>query len=182
MPQHSNSDLQKHIESDSSLISKMAELTQQLQTQLFSDFQTDMGVPVPTALEASVRQVEYTMVYSTDPILSEYMSGAKTLLDGVFEQDWPKVADTALDVVQTLLNNVVGSSTIQTGANNQSLKIPANQQHTDIIAAAFTEVEECSAQDWATQTNFYLAYYAFVVWQPTEEHLAAIAKAKPALT
>ncbi|MFP5394495.1 MAG: hypothetical protein ACLGI6_23910, partial [Gammaproteobacteria bacterium] len=42
-------------------------------------------------------ELEYSMVYSTDPIIDEYMNGAKTLLDGVFSQNWPDVADKALD-------------------------------------------------------------------------------------
>jgi len=174
MPSHSNSDLQKHIEDNSTLISKMETLTQQLQAQLFHDFETDMGVPVPSAVEAEVRQVEYSMVYSTDPIIDEYMTGAKTLLDGVFSQNWPEVANKALDVVQVLLNKVIGSSSIQTGASNQSMIIPPAAGHGKLVSAAFSEVEECSAQDWLTQTNFYVCYYVFAVWEPPAEHLDTI--------
>lgn len=181
MPSHSNSNLKKHIESNSQLLDEMQALTQKLQTQILGDFQADMGIPVPNAVEADVRQLEYSMVYSTDPIIEEYMSGAKTLLDGVFAEDWPAVANKALDVVQTLLGNIVGTSTIQTGASNQSIRIPATDDHGVIISAAFTEVEECTAKDWLTETNFYVAFYLFVVWQPSTEHLEVIQKASPAL-
>jgi hypothetical protein len=176
-----NSNLKQHIQDNSTLLANLEQLTQQLQTQTLSDFQAGMGIPIPDVTEAEVRQLEYTMVYSTDPIIQEYMTGAKTLLDGVFSQNWPDVADTALDVVQTLLNNVIGSDTIQTGASNQSIRIPAGNGHGDFVSAAFTEVEECSAKDWKTETNFYVAFYVFVVWEPSEANMAAIERSVPAL-
>lgn len=184
MSSHSNAEIKKHIDSNSDLIEKMSGLTKQLQGQLLGDFEATMGIPLPSAVEADVRELEYNMVYSTDPIIHEYMSGAKTLLDGAIAEDWPAVANKALDVVQVLLENVVGSSSIQTGAKSESMKIRADGkdgEHGVYISAAFTQIEECSAKDWLTETNFYVAFYAFVLWQPTPEHLDAIERNVPAL-
>jgi len=178
MSSHSNQDLQKAIDSNSTLLTKMGALTQQLQTQLLADFEADMGVPVPSAVEAPVRQFEYSMVYSTDPIIQGYMSGAKTLLDGVFSENWPDVADKALDVVQVLLSNIITSQGIQTGASSQSMIVPPNDKHGKLVCAAFTEIQECSATDWATQTNFYVAYYVYAVWEPEAAKMAMIERSK----
>ena len=176
-----NSGLQKHIDSNSELIAKMSGLTKQLQTQVLGDFESTMGIPLPSAVEAEVRELQYSMVYSSDPIIHEYMSGAKTLLDGAIAEDWPAVANKALDVVQVLLDGLVGSASIQTGAKSEAIKIHADASHPDFISAAFTQVEECSGKDWLTETNFYVAFYVFVLWQPTPTHLDAIEKNVPAL-
>ena len=181
MPSHSNSNLTKHIQNSSDLLAKMGALTTQLQADVEASFERTMGVPVPSAVDADVRQVEYSMVYSTDPIISDYMSGAKTLLDGVFGSSAPDVANAALDTVQTLLGNIIGSASIQTGGNSQSMRIRPSGSHGAVISAAFTQVEECSAKDWETQTNFYVAYYVYVVWEPSAQTLAVIEKSEPAL-
>lgn len=176
MGNHSNQQLQQHVDSNSDLVAKMNSLTEQLQTNLLANFQGTMGVPLPSALQANVRQFTYDMVYSTDPIIDEYMSGAKTLLDAAFSGNEVAIADKALDVVQVLLNNVVGGSSIQTGGNSQS-EILTDKDGKKVVSAAFTEVQLCDAQDWLTQTNFYLNYYIFVVWYPTDEDVAKIAGA-----
>jgi len=81
--------------------------------------------------------------------------------------------------VGVLLNNVLGRASIQTGASHQSMKIHEKAQ--TYISGAFSEVEECRAKDWATETNFYVSFYAFVVWQPSGEALDTITRTRPAL-
>jgi hypothetical protein len=175
-----NESIKRHIDSNSELLDKMSKLTKQLQTELFNSFETDMGIPLPTVAEAQVRQLEYTMVYSSDPVAGNLMSGAKTLLDGALLGDWPDVASKALDTVQTIVNKIVGAATIQVGGNNESMKIKSQKGDT-FISAAYTEVQECAAQEWATDVNFYVSFYVFVVWTPSAHQLAAIAKKKPHL-
>src|SRR5262245_9938426 len=148
------------------LITKMDGLTQQMEQQLINHFETSMGVPLPTAVQAEVRELTYAMVYSTDPIVDHYMNGALQILNAAFTGDEAAVATKALNVVGVLLNNIVGGGKVQTGFNGQSIRIP--QGGKTYISAAYTLVSECSAQDWATQTNFYVSYYAFVVWQPSD--------------
>lgn len=177
MPGHSNQEIKKHIDDNSVLLEKMSALTARLQTQIMTDFHTDMGVALPSAVEADVRELEYSMVYSSDPITDEYMNGAKTLLDGAFSGDWIAVANKALDVVQVLIGKVVGSTSIQTGAHSNSMKIRTSDSV--FVSAAFTQIEECKSQDWLVETNFYVSFYIFVVWQPTQEHLDAIDASAP---
>ncbi|HXX83503.1 MAG TPA: hypothetical protein VEN29_05925 [Casimicrobiaceae bacterium] len=88
-----NTDIQRHIDSNSELLAKMQNLTQQLQAQLLIDFENGMGVPLPTIAQADVRELQYSMVYSTDPIVDHYMNGAKQLLDAAFSQDMVAVAN-----------------------------------------------------------------------------------------
>jgi len=184
MGSHSNSDLNKHIQDNSQLLAKMTSLTNQLQTDLLLNFQTTAGVPFPSVVEAHVRQLQYDMVYSTDPITDEYMSGAKTLLDAAFGGDEVDIANKALDVVQVLLNNIVGSGSIQTGGTNQSEMLTHKDKagkETEYVCCAFAQTEECNAQDWLTQTNFYVSYYAYVVFIPSEIQLATIKQKMPEL-
>lgn len=172
MSGHSNDDIKKHIDDNGTLLQKMQALAGELQTELLHNFESLMGVPLPNVIQAEVRQLEYAMVYSSDPITDEYMSGAKTLLDGAFGGDLVDVANKALDVVQTLLSNIVGKSTIQTGGSNQSMRIVKGSRH--FVSASFAQTEECSSQDWLTQTNFYVSFYTFVVWEPDEKSLETI--------
>ncbi len=177
MCNNSNKQLKTTIDDNANLLAKMENLTAQLQTSLMADFQTVMGVPLPDVARATVRQVTYDMVYSTDPIADQYISAAKTLLDSSFQGDQADIANKALDVVQVLIDNIVGSSSIQTGGNGESIQITPNNGKGKYLSAAFTQIQECSAQDWSTQTNFYVAYYVFVVWQPTADNLEAYSRA-----
>ncbi|OON67519.1 hypothetical protein [Hymenobacter sp. CRA2] len=138
---------------------------------------TWVGVALPNAVVADVRVVQFDMVYSTDPIANEYTEGAQLLLQSAFDGDKQKVATDALDVVTTVLNNIIGSGSVQTGAQFESTKTPVpnadgSGQTTTYVSACYSVVEEASAQDWATQENFYVSYYALVVWAPGEEDLA----------
>lgn len=179
MPHHSNPKIKKHIESSSKLIEQMDALTAQLLKQLVANFESNLGVPLPNAIEADVRVLQYDMVYSTDPIFNEYKDGAQSLLQGILEEDWPKLVLSSLDVVTNVINGIIGSGSVQTGAHIDSAKTTEKNEENPLqqktfVMACLAIVEEASAKDWATEENFYVSYYTLVVWSPKEEHLDLI--------
>src|SRR5262249_59795746 len=105
-----NKEIQKHIESNPELLAKLKGLTQQLRSDLLRDFEVGMGIPMPTAAQADIRQLNYAMVYGSDPIFDHYMNVAKQLLDAKFSGDLLEVADKVLNVVRALLNKVVSAA------------------------------------------------------------------------
>jgi hypothetical protein len=167
-----NRSLKHQVQDNSQLVDKLNQLTQQLEQNLFQDFANTIGVPIPDATVADVRQVQYDMVYSTDPIINEYVTAAQDLLNDALSES-PDVVNKATNLVGVVLNNIVGSGSIQIGGNGDSTKITGDDGKT-YICAVYTETDMCDAKDWKTQENFYLSYYAFVVWEPTEDDLAKI--------
>ncbi len=179
MPSHTNKQIKKHIESSSALTTKMDALTAQLLKTLVANFKSNLGVSLPNAIEANVRVLQYDMVYSTDPLFDEYKNGADTLLQGILEENWPKVVLSAMDVVTNVINTIIGSGTVQTGAHIDSAKYTEKDAENPLkektfVMACLAIVEEASAKDWATAENFYVSYYALVVWTPKEADQALI--------
>lgn len=179
MPTHSNPAITKHIESSSDLIKKMDALTAQLLQNVKDNFNSNFGIPLPTTLESFVRVVQYDMVYATDPILEEYTEGTQKVLQNVFDADWPQVASSSLSVVTNVVQGIIGSGSIQTGTHANSIQLPQKNKNNPLeektfVTACLAIVEEAAAKDWATAEDFYVSYYAFVVWVPKEEHLTLI--------
>jgi hypothetical protein len=179
MSNHTNSSIKKHIESNAQLIAKLNALQKQMFSHLVESFSENFGVKIPDASEAVVRVLQFDLVYSSDPIVSEYSAGAQQLLNSALEEDWPKVADNSLTLVEVVLNNVVGKTSINIGVNSESAKyteVDAEDpnQATTFICACMTVVQECSAKDWETSTNFYASYYVLAVWVPAQEAMANV--------
>lgn len=168
MSGHSNHTIQKHIESSQELLKKLNDLKSELSSNIMSQFQTDMGVPFPNIKEADVRILDYALVYSSDPNIDEYVTGAKGVLDAAIGEDYPAIANKALDIVSVVARQVIGSGNIGIGLASDSAKIH-DKGGKVFISACYSLVEQCSASNWATQTDFYISHYLFVVWEPNAQ-------------
>ncbi len=180
MGHHTNKEIKKHIESSDELVQKLNGLTDKLQQSLFTDFKNNMGVPLPNAIEANVRVLQYDMVYAVDSTFEEYQNGARNLLQGIMSEDWSKVVLDALDVVANVVSAIKGSGTIQTGAHSSSAKRTYTNENNPLeektfVMACLAIVSECTQKQWLTEEDFYVSYYTLVVWSPTEEDMALIA-------
>lgn len=164
MGSHSNPEIEKHIDSTQDLVQKMNELKHSLSQNVLAQFQEDMGVPFPSIVEADVRIFDFSLVYSTDPKIDEYVTGAKGVLDAGLAADFPAVANKALDLVSVVAHGLIGSGGVGIGVKSDSAKIFDKDR--TFISACYSLVEECSSRDWATAEDFYIANYMFVVWEP----------------
>ena len=160
MPSHSNKKIKKHVEDSKELVDKMQKLTSTLQETLQKNFEDSMGVPLPTIMGAIVRQTDTAMVYSTDPSVDEYINGARKLLGAALGGEKLEIINGMLDIVDVVATKIIGKGDVKTGIHSTSARTG------DYITAAFSVVQMATAKDWATEANFFVSYYAFVVFQP----------------
>ncbi|MEG4225434.1 hypothetical protein QUA35_05475 [Microcoleus sp. N9_B2] len=168
MSNHSNPEISKHIQSSEELVKKMAHLTDILLQDNNTNFKTITGVELPSAVEARVRKVDISMVYSVDPKVDEYVMGAKSILDAAFKGNESEVIDKSLNLVGDIAKSIIGSGTIQTGIHGDSALING-----EYLAVCTSVIEVCEAKEWDTDTNFYVAAYTFVVFQPKKQMLSS---------
>jgi hypothetical protein len=178
MSGHSNPEIQKHVDSTADLVKQMNDLKNSLTENLLNQFHKDMGVPLPNVSEADVRILDYSLVYSTDPRVDEYVTGAKNILDAALAGDYPAIANKALNLVSTVATGVVGSGSVGIGLKSDSAKFFDRETKKIFISACYSLIEECSAKEWATEQNFYIAHYIFVVWEPQEHVVSAVTAAR----
>jgi hypothetical protein len=160
MSAHSNKKLVQHIESSTELLQKMHVTTEQLQTRLMSSFKTNFGLDLPCLALTRVRQIDISMCYSNDAKVDEYIDGARTLLKAGIGGDKLQIIDSALDFVSVLARKIIGSAGIQIGVHS------TGGYAGDYLTACLSVVEQAKAADWATETNFFVASFALVVWKP----------------
>jgi hypothetical protein len=172
VPNHTE-EIKKHVDNSATLVQKMHELTAILMKDLLANFQNSFGVPLPDAVHCEVRRLNYDMVLSTEPLTDQYINAAKQLMNAAFSEDEALVVTKALDVVGSLLSGIVGSGSVQTGGKANSARIHAKNGKIYVTAIA-TQTEMCSAKDFLTETNFYVAYYAFAIWQPSLDAINSI--------
>jgi hypothetical protein len=164
-----NKAIQQHVEDSTVLLAKMQKLSSELENNLAANFEKTMGLPLPTAMAATVRQTDITMVYSTDPSIDEYINGARKLLGASLKGETSETINGMLDVVEVVVRKIIGSGNIKTG-------IHGTAAHTgQYITTVFSAVQEASAKEWLTAANFYVAYYAFVVFKPTPQEQLMLA-------
>ena len=123
MSNHTNPEIQKHINNSEQLVQKMQHLAQILTEENNTNFKNLTGVELPSALDARVRKVDISMVYATDPKVDEYIMGAKNILDAAFKGNEFEVIDKSLNLVGNIANGIIGSGTIQTGIHSDSALI-----------------------------------------------------------
>lgn len=166
---HSNKQIKKHVEDSSVLVAKMQKLTNDLQDALHKNFEQSMGVPLPNIIEARVRQTDITMVYSTDPTVDEYINGARKILGASLQGEKIELINGMLDLVDVVVGRIIGKGQVQTG-------IHSTAAHTgSYITAAFSAIQKAAAKDWLTNADFFVAYYAFVVFRPAEKEKSMLA-------
>jgi hypothetical protein len=108
------------------------------------------------------------MVYATDPKVDEYVMGAKSILDAAFKGNESEVIDKSLNFVGDIANGIIGSGTIQTGIHGDCALING-----EYLAVCTSVIEVCETKEWDTHTNFSVAAYTFVVFQPKKQMLSS---------
>lgn len=172
MSSHANKKIESHIDQSKELCDKMQKLGETLQGALQKDFETNMGCPLPNIIRAKVRATDIVLAYSTDPSVDEYINGARKLLGAALGGEKLDVINGMLDVVDVVVTRIIGSGSIQVGVHGSSAWTG------DYVTAVFSAIQKANAKAWLTQADFYVAYYAFVVFNPAPVQ-AALLSASP---
>ena len=165
---HANKKIENHIDQSKELSDKMQKLGETLQTALQRDFETNMGCPLPNIIRAKVRATDIVMAYSTDPSVDEYINGARKRLGAALGGEKLEIINGMLDVVDVVVTKIIGSGAIQVGMHGSSAWTG------DYVTAVFSAIQRANAKDWFTQADFYVAYYAFVVFNPAPVQAARL--------
>jgi len=169
MSKHSNRDIERQIDDSDALLERMHGLSARLTGLLEEFFEEQTGIPLPTITYAKVRQTDVVLTYSSEPIVDEYVNGARKLLNAAFSGEKSKVPDGVLDVVEVVARRILGEGHIHVGQHASMVKAD------DYCTAVFATVEKASAKDWKTERDFFVSYYAFLVFKPTPpEHLSLL--------
>jgi hypothetical protein len=162
MANHSNKAIKKHIDESDLLTQKMEKLQDTLVEALENNFKKNMGVPLPSIVEAMVRETDVAMVYSTDPAVDEYINGARKVLGAAFGGEPLEIINGMLDIVEVVASKIIGKGEIKTGIHSTAARTGK------YVTSAFSTVQKASAEDWATKADFFVSYYAFVVFEPSK--------------
>lgn len=164
MPSHENQEIKRHIASSDELVQKMTELQKTLSRELHEGFEQDMGIPIPSVMEAEVRSFDFAMKYSTELNIQEFTSGALTIASAALSGNKADIANKAVQVAATAINKIFQKDgSVQIGVHGDSAKIPYNDQI--YIAATYASSAFCKSTQWATSTDFYVSNYVFVVFE-----------------
>lgn len=174
MSSHSNKKIKEHIDNSEELVKKMATLAKTLQEALEKNFEDSMNFPLPSAAQAEVRETDTNMFYSTEANVEEYAEGVKNILEAYFGGKKQKLIESAINIVKVLVTKITGAVEIQTGMHSTSVKAGGWMSH--YIIAVFVAVQKANAKDWLTSTDFYVSYYAFVVFKPTKTQMSKLSK------
>lgn len=161
MPAHSNQKIKRTVEDSKELVEKMNKLSGTLQQSLMDNFEKNLGVPLPTITEAAVRETDTVMVYATDPKVDEYINGARKIVSAALSQEATPIINGMLDVVEVVAKKIIGGGDIKTGIHSTAANIGG------YVTTAMSVVQMASAEEWLTEANFFVSYYAFVVFKPT---------------
>lgn len=176
MGKHSNKTIEKHIDDSDKLVEKMQKLTETLQAALEKNFEKAMGCPLPSIIRAKVRETDVAMVYSTDPKIDEYINGARKVLGAALGGEKLEVINGMLDIVEVVASKIIGTGEIKAGIHSTAVNTG------DYVVAAFSAVQKATAKDWATATDFFVSYYAFVVFKPSMTQKSMLERSPMLLT
>lgn len=170
MGKHSNKKIEKHVDDSEKLVEKMQELTETLQEALEKAFEKTMGCPFPNIIRTKVRETDVVMAYSTDPTVDEYINGARKVLGAAFAGEKVDVINGMLDIVEVVASKIIGTGDLKTGIHSTAVNTG------DYVTAAFSVVQKATAKDWATKSDFFVSYYAFLVFKPSMTQKAMLAR------
>lgn len=164
----SNATLLTHIQETQVLAASMSELQDQLETQLKTFFKEQFGFDVPSALQAELAEGNVMVFYSTEFNADSIFSQAHDLLNAAFSEDQAGVINSAIGVVQALVNAAFKNGVLDVGIKNASAKVREPGSDTEYIIAVLSNTASCKASQWFTTADFNATYYYFVVVDPTK--------------
>lgn len=171
MGSHKAKPIMDIIEGSIELSKKWHELNIQMEKQILDEFYVGMGVALPNATEAEVREVNARAQFATNSDVSEFTRGITNIVSGSFQENWPKVALDVIQLASDFVKQAIGSGSMETGLKSKSVKSTVQDIHDPtkektFVTAVYTVTTLCTAAHWFTNSNFYATKYVLVVWSP----------------
>lgn len=179
MGNHKAEPIMKIIDASSKLLAAWNKLTVQMAKELINEFYIGMGVNIPDALEADVREINMRAAFSTNTDISSFTKGITNIVTDAIGEDYPKLALDVISLASDFVTQAIGSGSLKVGVESNSMKSvvkDANNPNQEItfITAIYAVTTECEASQWFTNSNFFATRFVFVVWAPKENELPLI--------
>ena len=176
MGNHKAKPIMQIIQGAQDLMKKWHELNLDMEKQILDEFYTGMGVSLPTAVEAEVREMNVRAQFATNADLSSFNRGISNIVSGTFQEDWPKVALDIISFASNFVEQILGSGSMQAGLKSKSIKSVVKDpddpnKKVTFISAIYAVTTVCEASQWFTNSNFYATKYVMVVWKPQAHDL-----------
>ena len=171
MGNHKAKPIMKIIEGTEELMKKWHELNLDMEKQILDEFYVGMGVHLPSALDAEVRELNVRAQFATNADLSNFTEGITNIVAGSFEENWPKVALDVIKVASDFVKQALGSGSMEVGLKSKSIKSTVQDIHDPtkektFITAVYAVTTECTASEWFQDSSFFATKYVLVVWSP----------------
>jgi len=164
----SNATLLTHIQETAELSAAMSQLQNQLETELQTFFKQQFKFDVPSALEAELSEGNVMVFYSTEFNADSIFSQAHDLLNAAFSEDQAGIINSAIGVVQALVNAAFKNGVLDVGIKHASAKTKDPTSGIEYVTAVLSNTSSCKASKWFTTADFNATYYYFVVVDPTQ--------------
>ena len=179
MGNHKAEPIMKIIDATSKLLAKWNQLILQMTKELYGEFYEGMGVHVPDALTADVRELNVRAQFATNTDIDDFKTGITAVVTSALKEDYPSLALDVINVASQFVTQAMGSGNLQAGVNSTSTKnvvkdVNNPNQEITFITAIYSVTEECEASQWFTSSNFFATRFVFVVWSPKENELPLI--------
>ncbi len=162
MGSHKNETIKKNVESSAVLVGKLADLEKRNIADLKKGFQDMIGIPIPTAVEAELLKIDSVMQYTSELKVNEFLSGALTLALATFTGEDAEIATKAVMVATVGIKNIIGPR-IAIGFKGDAARM--NHSGERYVSALYAASQFCSAKDWSSPSDFFVANYCFTVFQ-----------------
>ena len=152
-------------------------LIENLENKLLSEFRKDMGVDLPDAINAYIREKGIRVQYATNVDLSNFTKAITNVVeDAIIAVDYPKLALDVIGTASNFVTGVIGNGVLKAGVQSTCMKSiikEVNNPNEEItfVTAIYAVTAKCEGIQWRTNSNFYVTKFAFVVWTPAKDHL-----------
>lgn len=179
MGHHKATPIMKIIDASAKLLAAWNKMTLQMSTELLKEFYIGMGVTLPDAIDADIREVNMRVQFATNTDISSFTKGITGLVTDAIAEDYPALAIDIINVASDFVTQAIGNGSLKAGVQSTSMKKVVqkkNNPNEDItfVTAIYAVTTECEASQWFTKSNFFATKFAFVVWTPTENELPLI--------
>jgi hypothetical protein len=181
MGNHKAEPIMKIIDASAKLLAMWNKLNLQMQKNLLNEFYIGMGVNLPDAIEAYIRELNVRVQFATNTDLSDFTKGITSVVEDSLAEDYPKLALDVISLATDFVTQALGSGSLKAGVQSTSMKSiiknPSNpNDEITFVTAIYAVTVECEASQWFTKSNFYATKFAFVVWTPKKNELVLMPK------
>lgn len=167
-----NTQIVRVVNSTKDTEEKMEELKKQLQTNLISEWETQIGIPFPTAIDCELFDSEVELLYTSEVTLQKFVDGAIDIVSAVLKDDMAQVGLSSLTLIKAAITELVGEHTVAIGTKGTSAIIHSGGKK--YLTAVYASSASCHASQWGTQEDFYVGMYCMCVKNLSEEEHGSV--------